>query len=122
MNPIKIALLCLVMGSSYSFAECSNPTIPEMPDGSKASMDEMLAGKAAVGEFQKANAAYLECVGKEMEAIKATMKEGSKEDMAAAQKNFTQLADTYNAAVTAEETLAGKFNSEIRAFKAASKK
>ncbi|WP_439133159.1 hypothetical protein [Pseudomaricurvus sp.] len=122
MNPIKIALLCLVMGSSYSFAECSNPTAPEMPNGSTASMDEMLAGKAAVSAFQKENATYLECIGKEMEAIKATLKEGSKEDMAAAQKNFTELADTYNQAVTAEETLAGKFNTEIRAFKEASKK
>lgn len=122
MNPIKIALLCLVMGSSYSFAECTSPTVPQMPDGSKATMDEMLAGKTAVGTFQKANATYLECIGKEMEAIKATLKDGSKEDMAAAQENFTKLADTYNQAVTAEETLAGKFNTEIREFKAASQK
>lgn len=117
MKFIKTALLCLAMGSSYTFADCAAPTVPAMPDGSKSSMDEMLAGKTAVSTFQKDNATYLDCLSQDMEAAKNKLKASNKDEAAAAQADFTKLTEAYNSAVTAEETLANKFNAEIRAFK-----
>lgn len=119
MKIIKTALLCLAMGSSYSFADCAAPAMPTMPDGTKSTMDQMLAGKDAVGAFQKDNAAYLDCLSQAIDASKAKLKADSKEEAAAAQANLAQLTEAYNTAVTAEETLANKFNAEIRAFKTA---
>lgn len=119
MKLIKTALLCLAMGSGYAFADCAAPTVPTMPDGSKSSMDEMLAGKAAVDAFQQDNSVYLDCLGKQMEETKGKLKSSSKNDAATIQADFNKLTEAYNTAVTSEETLATKFNSEIRAFKEA---
>lgn len=119
MKLIKTALLCLAMGSCYTFADCAAPTVPSMPDGTKSSMDEMLAGKEAVGAFQQDNSVYLSCLGKQMEEAKAKIKSSSKNEAATIQADFNKLTEAYNTAVTAEETLAQKFNAEIRAFKAA---
>lgn len=122
MKIIKTALLCLAMGSSYALADCTAPTVPAMPDGGKSTMDDMLAGKAAVDAFQQDNAVYLDCLGKQMEAAKAKLTSSSKNEAATIQADFSQLTEAYNSAVTAEETLATKFNTEIRAFKAAEQK
>ncbi|GAB3111389.1 hypothetical protein [Pseudomaricurvus hydrocarbonicus] len=119
---VKTALLCLTLGSGYSFADCSSPTAPTIPDGKTASMDEMLASKKAIGDFQAANTEYLGCMDKKMAAVKATTAEGSAEDMAKAQAQMGKLTDDYNKSVDTEKALAEQFNSAIREFKAAAKK
>lgn len=118
MKTIKLTVLGLALGSTISLAgECVQPSAPELPDGAKAAMEDMLAGQQAVKAFQSSNLEYMACLEKENAAAQAAMPEGSDEEKKAAQeKSFN---DAYNAAVSQEEEIAGQFNTEIREYKAA---
>jgi hypothetical protein len=116
MNKIKLALLGLALGSTVSVAgECVPPEAPTVPDGAAATMEQMLAGQKAVKTFQAANIAYMACLEPKITDAQAEGESGSKEASEAVKK----LEERYNEAVSAEEAVAGQFNTEIRAYKAA---
>lgn len=120
MKSIRLALLSLALGSSATFAgDCVAPDQPALPDGAKASMEDMLAGQKAVKAFQIDNLEYMACVEKEFTALEAATQEGSDEEKKAAQASYQKSVDEYNAAVSMEEEVAGQFNTEIREYKAA---
>ncbi len=120
MNRIKLSALGLALLSSASFAgDCKQPAAPELPDGTKSSMEQMLEGQKAVKAFQTANLEYMGCLEKEFTAAEAASKEGSDEEKAAAMEKHGKAVDAYNAAVSKEEEVAGEFNTQIRAYKAA---
>ena len=48
MNTAKSLLALLALGSSMAMAECVQPESPTLPDGSSATMDDMIAGQLAV--------------------------------------------------------------------------
>ncbi|WP_317930477.1 hypothetical protein [Halioxenophilus sp. WMMB6] len=114
-------LAALTLTASTAFAgECTAPELPTIPDGASANMEAMVAGKKAVSEFQAGNTNYLNCLNVEIEAAKAAFaSEKDETKKVAAQSNYQALLDTYNKAVTAEESLAAEFNTAIRAYKAA---
>jgi hypothetical protein len=118
MNKFKLALLGLTLASSASFAgECAIPDIPELPDGAAASMEQMLAGQSAVKAFQAANLEYMSCLDPMVTAAgeAAKAKDASDESKAASK----QLEEQYNTAVSMEESVAGQFNTALKAYKAA---
>ena len=120
MNGIKIAAMGLALLSSASFAEdCTQPAAPSIPDGAKASMEQMLEGQKSVKTFQSANLEYMACLEKAFTAAKAASEEGSDDAKASAMKAHTKAVDAYNKAVSKEEEVAGQFNTEIREYKAA---
>lgn len=101
---------------------CNQPDRPEMPNGAKASMEAMLAGQKAVKAFQASNMEYMQCLEREYSAAETTAKnskDGTKKAEARAQ--YAKSIDAYNAAVSAEEAVAGEFNVSLRAYKAANK-
>lgn len=116
MQFIKYTAIVLALGTTQAFAaDCSAPETPTMPDGATSSMEDMLAGQKAVKTFQAANLEYMKCLEPALAEAEAAVKaeaEGAAEAYQAAQ-------DTYNAAVSAEESVAGQFNTEIREYKAA---
>ncbi len=122
MKTLKYAALALALGSGYGIAdECAAPASPTLPDGAASTMEQMLEGQQMVKAFQAANADYMKCLepgieSTKMAAQKAIEKgEGADEAKAA----YEAAQNTYNAAVTAEEELAGQFNAEVREYKAA---
>ncbi|MDX1733592.1 MAG: hypothetical protein R3228_04465 [Halioglobus sp.] len=115
---LKCAVVALALGSAgHAWAECAAPEAPTMPDGGSATMDDMLAGQKAVKAYQAANLEYMNCLEPMIEAAtaKARGESATEEDMAAAKA----LEEKFNAAVSAEEDVAGQFNTEIREYKAA---
>ena len=94
---------------------CDVPVAPPTPDGSSATLEDMIAAQGEVKAFQAANAEYLECVDDLMAAEKASQAEGDK----SAEERFALAAADYNAAVSREEQVAADFNTAIRAYKAA---
>lgn len=115
---LKLAVLGFSLGAAgHVAAECVAPETPTMPDGSSATMEEMLAGQKAVKAFQAANLEYMTCLDPLIAAAteKATGEAATAEDIAAVKS----LEEQYNAAVSSEEELAGQFNTEIREYKAA---
>ena len=116
MNKIKLALLGLALGSTVSVAgECVAPEPPTVPPGGTASMEQMLTGQKAVKTFQAANIEYMACLEPQITAAQGEVEAGSEE----ASETVKKLEERYNEAVSTEEGVAGQFNTEIRAYKAA---
>jgi HPt (histidine-containing phosphotransfer) domain-containing protein len=120
MNLLKIAGLGLALSSTGAYADCTAPEQPTMPDGASSTMEQMLEGQKAVKTFQAANLEYMACIEKQIAAAEAQAKNGDDSD--AAQSAHDAATEAYNAAVSAEEEVAGQFNTQIRAYKAANPK
>ncbi len=117
---VTIGLSAGIAAGVTHAADCDAPEMPGALDGSTASMEEMLAGQKAVKAFQAANTDYMQCLEKNFQAAEENAKESA--DAAAraiAQKEYADSVEAYNAAVSAEEEVAGAFNIALRAYKAA---
>lgn len=116
MKAIKFTALALALGSTSVLAEdCAMPQAPELPDGASATMEQMLAGQKAVKAFQTANLDYMKCLEPGLTAAEAAVQAGEE----GAAEKYQAAQEVYNAAVSAEESVAGEFNTEIREYKAA---
>ena len=116
MKAIKYTALALAMGSASALAgDCTPPEAPALPDGATSTMEQMLEGQKAVKAFQAANLDYMKCLEPSLTAAEAALKEGEE----GAAETYQAVQDSYNAAVSAEEEVAGQFNTEIREYKAA---
>lgn len=100
-------------------APCSAPVTPTIPDGARASMQEMIAGQQAVKTFQAANMDYMHCLEKRFSAARRNVdRSADAAGRALAEADYARAVNAYNAAVSAEEEVAGLFNIELREFKA----
>ena len=116
MKLAQTAILSLTLGSSVALAQdCTAPTAPQLPDGASSTMEQMLEGQKAVKTYQAANLEYMKCLEPMLAAAEAELKEG----VEGAAEKYKQVEDSYNSAVSAEEEVAGQFNTEIREYKAA---
>jgi hypothetical protein len=122
MNTVKSVLVGLVLGSALPSAQavaegCTAPDSPTLPDGSTATLEQMLDGQAAVKAYQASNTEYRSCLEPLIGAAEtaASAEEPTQEQIDA----LKALNEQYNASVSAEEDLAGKFNTELKAYKAA---
>jgi hypothetical protein len=102
----------LILGSLLSvaaYASCENPSIVAVPDGTKATMDQLLDAQTNVKAYLAQMEVYLACLNEELEA--------AGEDAAA---EFKQLMVTrHNSAVSEMETVAASFNEQVQAYRAA---
>ncbi len=120
MKTIINSLLGLALASPLAMAgDCVQPAVPELPNGATSSMEQMLAGQKAVKAFQAANLEYMGCLGTDLAAAEEAVKSAADEEKAAAQATYDKAVESYNAAVSREEEVAGQFNTEIREYKAA---
>ena len=114
-----LAVAGIVSFSTLSYAECDLPDVPSMPDGKTSSLEEMVAGQQSVKAFQNANADYLKCMQKLIQKAEKDIKKAKGDAKNAATEAHAQLVEAYNAAVTAEQSVANEFNEQIGAYKAA---
>jgi hypothetical protein len=119
MSIKSILAAALILGSSATLAECVAPEAPSLPDGSSATMQDMIAGQKAVKAYQAENISYMSCVEEQIAAAEASSTTGTKEEKAAAEAAKEKAEAIYNSAVSVEEEVAGQFNTEIREYKAA---
>jgi hypothetical protein len=114
---LAIALTAALSGAAY--ADCPYPAAPtNLPDGRTATMEDMLAGQKAVKEYQKAIDVYVACIDKELDDKIAAGGDSLKPQ----QKTDLQKmeAQKHNAAVDQEQSVADRFNEQVKAFKARS--
>lgn len=107
------------LSAGAAFADCPYPTAPDkLPDGATASLQDMLAGQKAVGEYNKSVNDYVACIDKELED--ALAKAGDK--IKPEQKADMQRVETqkHNAAIDQLQTVADRFNEQVKVFKAKS--
>lgn len=113
----------LAAGASAPAAgDCEQPEMPTMPDGATATLEQMLEGQKSVKAFQSANMDYMQCLEAAFEAAAAAAQDAEAGDAKkAAEQEHSAAIDRYNAAVSAEEEVAGAFNVELREYRAANK-
>jgi hypothetical protein len=116
MNKFKFVLMGLALGSAVSIADdCTAPAMPQIVEGEDSTLEQMLASQKAVKEFQAANLVYMACLEPKLTAAEAAAKAGEE----GAAEKYMEIQEIYNAAVSNEEEVAGKFNTELRDYKTA---
>lgn len=113
MTEIACAFALLVIASPA--LSCDYPSRVDIPNGSSASKDEMIAGQRDVKNFVAQMETYLECLVDEEKAARSQIDDLSAEDE---QMREEMLNKKYNAAVDEMETVAARFNEEVQAYKA----
>lgn len=101
-----LALLC----AGPVFADCAVPdNNVQIPDGTTATRDEMIAAQKAVQAYDGAVKQYTDCLQQEQQA-----KIDAGGDKVKLQKQYAELN---NAQVEKVQQLADKFNTELKAYK-----
>jgi len=117
---MKFLLPVALLGAAAAapaFAECVPPTIAvNMPDGSKATMDDMLATKRAIKDMDAAAQQFDDCLIAERDAKIAAGGDSMKEDQKV--KISNEYADRQNEVADKLQKIADQFNVEVRAYKA----
>ncbi len=113
-----VAALAALAGPVY--ADCSYPPPPtKIPDGNTATKEEMLEAKKAVTQYNKDVNAYVSCIKLEHEAVVTKVGDKptpeQKADMARMEEVEIQKN---NAAVDQLQSIADRFNEQVRIFKA----
>jgi hypothetical protein len=119
---IKLALtLAGLLASGVTAADCLYPKPPaSMPDGATATEEEMVTGMKDVKEYNNQVTAYLSCLEMEMNArVEAAGPDAPADQVAQIKAIHTKR---HNAAVEELEAHAARFNEQVKAYKARSKK
>ena len=112
----KVGFLSLLLVSTSSLAvNCDKPSKPMIPNGSSASMEEMVEAQKAVKAYQTGMEAYRACHEANMTALKPAVAEGENASVA----NYMSSNRAFNDSVSQEEEVAKEFNAAINAYKAA---
>lgn len=121
MKKTTLAFLTLLaaLGATGAQAACIYPRAPEnIPDGSTATVEQMIAAQQAVKQFDADITAYNACLDMELQSLLAdpNLDEARRNELRAMQVKKN------NAAVDEAQAVADRFNEQLRAFKAAQKK
>lgn len=98
--------------SNPAAAACEYPSDVAMPDGAKASSDEMNAASGVVKKYLAEMEGYLACLDAEEAALPVEQQTTDTKAM---------HIKRHNAAVDAMDAAAARFNDQIKAYKAANK-
>lgn len=86
---------------------CQIPARPEIPDGSSATMDEMVSAQQALKSFIAAGNTYLDC----LDGLEKTLGDEITEDQS------TLVTTIYNRVVATMQSSATAFNDQLKAFR-----
>lgn len=110
-----IISVVLILSASLAIA-CDYPPAPkDLPNGSTASKEEMLAGVKLIKEYQENMATYLSCIEAEEVVAAQSLVDDDEEGK---RQRKTMFDKKYNAAVDEQTRTVERFNVEIRAYKA----
>jgi len=123
---VAIALVAALSYAGSSNAACAYPKAPAtVPDGEKASKEEMLAAKKEFTQYNTDMTAYLNCIEleedngmKELEARGATLTtEQEKQAYQRQKEDYKRKQDQkHDAAVDDLESNVERFNQQLRAY------
>ena len=117
MKALFAMALTAALTEAPAYADCPYPAAPDkLPDGASATLEEMVAGQKAVKVYDKAINDYVACIDRELdEAIKKggdQLKPQQKTDMQHVE------AQKHNAAIDQLQSIADRFNEQVKVFKA----
>jgi len=109
------------LSAASAHAECSYPPPPEkIPDGNTATKAEMIAGQQTIKDYDKAVNAYLACIKLEHDDVVGKLgdKSATADQKKALQEMERVQVQKNNAAVDQLQSIADRFNEQVRVFKA----
>ena len=112
-----LTIMCIAaVTAGPVYADCPYPAAPaKLPDGRSATLEEMLAGKKEVDAYQKAMNEYTTCIDKELEEKIAKAGDQLKPEQKADMQKME--AQKHNAAVDQLQSVADRFNEQIKVYK-----
>jgi hypothetical protein len=121
MKVLSVLAATAALSAGAAYADCPYPSSPDkLPDGASATLQDMLAGQKAVADYNKAINDYVACIDKELD--EAIIKAGDK--LKPEQKADMQRveAQKHNAAIDQLQSVADRFNEQVKVYKAKDKK
>ena len=113
---LPVSLLAAVFAAP-AFADCTAPTIAiVVPDGSKATMEQMLTTQHAIRDTDAAVQQYADCLKAEQDAKIAAGGDKMKDEEKV--KISTEYVSRQNVVADQLQKIADQFNVEVRAYKA----
>jgi hypothetical protein len=117
MKALMALAAIATLGVAPIYADCPYPSGPnKIPDGSTASLDEMLAMKKAVKQYDDDTSTYLTCIQREHDTKLNDLGDKVTDKQKADLDRIE--SDRHNAAVTQLTGVADKFNEQVRVYKA----
>ena len=114
-----LALVATMALSAAAYADCPYPHAPDkIPDGATATMQDMLAGQKAIGEYNKSINDYVACIDKEVDDAIAKAGDKLKPEQKADMQRIAN--QKHNAAIDQLQSVADRFNEQVKVFKAKS--
>ncbi|MFK7731537.1 MAG: hypothetical protein AB8B48_07925 [Pseudomonadales bacterium] len=119
MRKLETTLVALLLSSaaSFSWAECDRPERPAVPNGSEATMDDMVAGQTAVKAYVADGDAYIKCLEAEENSAMSDVDSSDENAVAAAEAANAERIKTHNEVVDEMTTVAGEWKESMTAFK-----
>jgi len=106
-----------MLAAPLAFA-CEYPHRADVPDGTTATKEEMIAGQRGIKTYMSDMETYLSCIEA---AEQETVAGNGEPDEAAKQQRIEMYNKKYNAAVDEMNLVAEEFNVQVRAYKERSK-
>ena len=108
--------------AAHAHATCSYPQSPaKPPDGNTASRDEMVAAKKDFDRYNGEMNVYLDCLNLEMDAAPKDLSKLTPDEKKKADQEAKILVQRHNAAVDELQAVVGRFNEQLKVFKAKNK-
>src|ERR1700689_3121420 len=118
---IPLTLVFALGSAAHAQATCAYPRSPDAPpDGNTATKDQMIAAKHDFDRYNTEMNAYLDCLKLEIDS--AAPKDPSKlsaDEKKKADEQNKILVQKNNAAVDELQANVGRFNGQLKAYKAA---
>ena len=113
MKPKITIAAAILFFSPFAFA-CDYPQRAELPNGTTATKEAMLAGQKSVKAYMTAMDEYLACIDTDEKDAVAALMAPTDEELASREAAMTKK---YNAAIDDMELTAARFNEEVRSYK-----
>lgn len=119
-----LTLVCAFAAAAHAEDSCTYPSAPgPVPDGNTATKEQMIAAKNDTGRYNTEMNSYLDCLKLATDA--ATPKDPSKlsaDERKKADDKLKILVQKNNAAVDELQAVVGRFNEQLKAYKAKQQK
>ncbi len=121
---IPMTLAFALCTAAHADANCTYPRAPDAPpDGNTATKEQMIAAKTDTGRYNTEMNSYLDCLKLEIEA--ETPKDASKltpDQKKKVDDRLNILVQKSNAAVDELQSVVGRFNDQLKIYKAKQQK
>ena len=116
---IPLSLVFALGFAAHARADCSYPKSPDAPpDGSTATKDQMVAAAKDFKTYNSDMNAYLDCLQLEIAAAPKDPSKLTKDEQAKVKQQQAILTQKHNAAVDELQAVVGRFNEQLRIYKA----